>query len=81
MPNTADLVADLRDHGIPAVVSGAGPAVLGLLAEPCGPAAKTCEELVPDGWTLMALDIAGEGARMLDVGHAGGDPVAAGLPR
>jgi homoserine kinase len=80
MPDTTNLVENLRDHGIPAVVSGAGPTVLALLTEPDGPAATICQALVPDGWTLRALDIAREGARMLDVGHAGGDPVAAGLP-
>src|SRR6185312_11219435 len=30
MPKTAALVAELRDAGIPAVVSGAGPSVLAL---------------------------------------------------
>jgi homoserine kinase len=80
MPDTTDLVDSLRQRGVPAVVSGAGPTVLGLLPEPDGESALVCHDLVPDGWTLLALDIATEGARMLSVRHAGGDPVAAGLP-
>jgi homoserine kinase len=36
MPDTLDLVARLRAAGVPAVVSGAGPSVLALLAEDSG---------------------------------------------
>jgi homoserine kinase len=38
MPETADLVRRLREAGIPAVVSGAGPSVLAFLVRPVSPA-------------------------------------------
>jgi homoserine kinase len=71
-PATAALMAQLRAAGIPAVVSGAGPTVLALAdaggIEP------------PPGWCFRSLSVAPTGARILESGHAGGDPVAAGLP-
>ncbi len=71
-PVTADLVARLRAAGVPAMVSGAGPSVLVLLA-PAG-----IEP--PPGWCFRSLSVAGSGARIVGGRHAGGDPVAAGLP-
>jgi homoserine kinase len=85
MPATAALVAALRESGVPAVVSGAGPSVLALLSEAPGEAglrrAAELEALVPDGWTLLPLAVAPEGARILVGEHAEGDPVAAGVSR
>ncbi len=54
MPQTLDLVDRLRDRGIPAVVSGAGPSVLVLAtsARPFEPA-RWC----PHGWTVLSLPV------------------------
>ena len=68
MPATAELVGALRKAGIPAVVSGAGPAVLALLlpgvtAEPevvAGIAAASGNE-----WTVRALEVDRDGAVVL----------------
>jgi homoserine kinase len=68
MPATAELVGALRKAGIPAVVSGAGPAVLALLvrgvtAEPemvAGIAAASGNE-----WTVRALEVDRDGAAVL----------------
>jgi homoserine kinase len=62
MPRTADLVERLRDRGVPAVVSGAGPTVLALTtvdgrAEVLGAA--------PRGWTALPLDVDREGAHSM----------------
>jgi homoserine kinase len=65
MPPTAELVAELRKAGIPAVVSGAGPAVLALVvpgatAEPeavAGIAAAT-----GNGWAVRSLEVDRDGA-------------------
>jgi homoserine kinase len=59
MPRSAALMADLRDAGIPAVVSGAGPTVLALTT------AETRDRAVGfqrRGWTAMPLDIDRGGA-------------------
>jgi homoserine kinase len=71
-PSTAALVERLRTAGVPAVVSGAGPSVL-VLADPADVPA-------PPGWCFRSLSVASTGARILGGRHAGGDPVAAGLP-
>jgi homoserine kinase len=73
MPATAGLVARLRSAGVAAVVSGAGPSVLALTPLPDGfdP---------PAGWWARSLSVAAPGARIVTDRHAGGDPVAAGLP-
>jgi homoserine kinase len=60
MPETFALVQALRARDIPAVVSGAGPAVLALVDE------ASIERLVeeaPEGWLPLALGIA-DGARV-----------------
>jgi homoserine kinase len=74
MPATAALVARLREAGVPAVVSGAGPAVLAL-PQPGTP--------VPDaeaGWVKWQLRVDATGAVVVagTIGHAERDPVAAG---
>ena len=59
MPATARLVHDLREQGVPAVVSGAGPTVLALTTR-AGRDAVTR----PDrpGWAVLALDVEPRGA-------------------
>jgi homoserine kinase len=74
MPATAELVRRLRDGGIPAVVSGAGPTVLALIRQ---------DEPVPPpgaGWLMWQLRVDGAGAVVGagTIGHAERDPVAAG---
>jgi homoserine kinase len=78
MRQSADLVADLRSAGVPAVVSGAGPTVLALLraggsgteaAPDAGPAWRT--------WRLR-VDVTGASTAQGTIGHAERDPVAAG---
>jgi homoserine kinase len=61
MPRTAALVAELREAGIPAVVSGAGPTVLALTT------AKTREQaegFTRRGWSVLPLDVATKGAHI-----------------
>ena len=62
MPATAALVAELREQGVPAVVSGAGPTVLALTTQAqraavSGPARE--------GWTVLRLDVEPRGAHVL----------------
>ncbi len=73
MPQTADLVARLREAGVPAVMSGAGPSVLALTGAFAGQPLDP-----PPGWTANPRAWLPTGARMLGFRHAGGDPVAAG---
>ncbi len=71
MPGTAALVDELRAAGVPAVVSGAGPAVLAF----GDPASMP----VQPGWRLLPLGIDDAGARVeVDWQHAERDAVAAG---
>jgi homoserine kinase len=64
MPATAALVEELRAHGVPAVVSGAGPTVLALttredraaVADPARP-----------GWSVRLLDVEPRGARVVSL--------------
>jgi len=72
MPETAALLTSLRQEGVPAFVSGAGPSVLALVV---GEAPE-----VPDGWFARSLSVSSTGARILISRHAEGDPVAAGPP-
>ncbi|MFD0787471.1 homoserine kinase, partial [Micromonospora azadirachtae] len=73
MPATAALVSELREKGVAAVVSGAGPTVLALSAPPDG------FEVGRD-WQVWRLPIDVSGARVARgrLGHAERDPVAAG---
>ena len=64
MPCSMDLVVRLRESGHAAVVSGAGPSVLVLLA-PDADADDVCREL-PDGWHCHPLDVDQRGARVVD---------------
>lgn len=66
MPESADLVARLRDAGAPAVISGAGPTVLTFTS------ASQVDSMaleLGNGWHIHPLDVATRGARVL-----AGDP-------
>jgi homoserine kinase len=73
MPETANLVASLRESGVAAFVSGAGPSVLALLVGPAGPVPDP-----PSGWWSRSLSCSSTGARIVVARHADSDPVAAG---
>jgi homoserine kinase len=60
MPATLALVGRLRGSGAAAVVSGAGPAVLALIA---GGDDATMAEQAPNGWRVLRLDIEPDGVR------------------
>ncbi len=65
MPATASLIGALRDAGIPAVVSGAGPAALalvvpGVTADPAAVAAVAAQS--GDAWTVSVLEVDRDGA-------------------
>jgi homoserine kinase len=65
MPGTAELLAALRGAGIPAVVSGAGPAVLALIAPGAATGVDAVAAIAADSgraWTVRALDIDRDGA-------------------
>ncbi|WP_422736668.1 homoserine kinase [Micromonospora sp. WMMD729] len=73
MPGTSALVSALREAGVAAVVSGAGPSVLAFGEPPVGLDAGT-------DWQIWKLPIDVSGARVARgrLGHAERDPVAAG---
>jgi homoserine kinase len=62
MPRTAALVAELREAGIPAVVSGAGPTVLALTTASGREQAIGFERR---GWSALALDVDRSGAQIV----------------
>jgi len=65
MPGTAELVRVLRDAGIPAVVSGAGPAVLALIMPNAGAgqaAVTAIAAALGHEWTVRALSFDRDGA-------------------
>jgi homoserine kinase len=62
MPRTAALLEELRDRGIPAVVSGAGPTVLALTTTATRAAAV---EISKRGWTALPLDVDTGGASVV----------------
>jgi homoserine kinase len=64
MRDTARLVADLREKGIAAVVSGAGPSVLVLVPDDQQLVDKA-QSRCPDGWYATKLPVATEGARLV----------------
>ncbi|HVY11835.1 MAG TPA: homoserine kinase [Mycobacteriales bacterium] len=61
MPRTAALVSELREAGIPAVVSGAGPTVLALTTTQTRARA---EGYARRGWTALPLDVDTKGAHI-----------------
>ena len=62
MPRTAALVRALREDGIPAVVSGAGPTVLALTTTAT---AETVAGRQPRAWDVMTLVVDNDGASVL----------------
>jgi homoserine kinase len=73
MPETARLVEALREDGIPAVVSGAGPAVLALVTPGAAAGADAVAAVAAEsgaGWLVNALDIDREGAVVQVAGPA-----------
>ena len=72
MPATAALVERLRAHGIPAVVSGAGPTVLALTTREQRPAVAAAER---PGWSVLALDVEPRGARVVAAPGDGNTPM------
>ena len=65
MPQTASLVASLRSAGIPAVVSGAGPAVLALTVTGRQPGAGVAASIAAAegaGWQASPLGVDAQGA-------------------
>ncbi|MEO7631330.1 MAG: homoserine kinase [Mycobacteriales bacterium] len=68
MPRSARVLALLREAGIPATISGAGPSVLALLVEGDDTARKQVESLLPGGWSAidLAVDRAGAAVVPLD---------------
>ena len=61
MPATAALMTSLREQGVPAVVSGAGPTVLALTTR----AGRSAVDAARDGWQVLPLDVAGQGAHVV----------------
>lgn len=64
MPASVGLMDRLRDAGLPAVVSGAGPSLL-VLAVGAEEAANA-GDLTPAGWTVLPLEVDSGGARVLN---------------
>ena len=76
MPETAGLVQRLRDAGVPAVVSGAGPSVLAFLVRsdtpeaPSSASLKVLDSTARDmgiGWDISVLDVDRRGATIQSV--------------
>lgn len=65
MPRTAALVKALRDDGIPAVVSGAGPTVLALTTTDT---AETVAGRQPRAWDVLTLPVDNDGASVIPLG-------------
>lgn len=61
MPQTLGLVRELREYGVPAVVSGAGPTVLAFVDSSNQ---STIEAKVPAGWQVLRLPIDRDGVRV-----------------
>lgn len=62
MPESLAVVDRLREQGIPAVVSGAGPSILVLADAP--ETATTVQALTPADWTVLPLEVDVRGARV-----------------
>jgi homoserine kinase len=65
MPGSASLLADLRAASVPAVLSGAGPAVLSLLLPPATPEPDIVAAIAAatgERWTVSVLDVDRQGA-------------------
>ncbi len=77
MPETASLVADLREAGFAAVVSGAGPSVLVLCEDPGARLeAAAIAERQPSTWQALLTAIDVQGATVDDVAEHAESPQA-----
>src|SRR5262249_28085185 len=63
MPKTAGLIRTLRESGVPAVVSGAGPSVLAF-----GPGGVDLSQHAPRGWEAQQPPVDLAGAQVLPLG-------------
>ena len=61
-PQSHALVMSLREGGLPAVISGAGPTVLAFTVDERERAAAMAA--APDGWQPLAVPVEGDGARV-----------------
>lgn len=66
IPDTLRLVHELRSHGLPATVSGAGPAVLVLAVDTSVGAAHA---FAPPGWSPRRVDVDVRGATVTSIGE------------
>lgn len=66
MPRTAAMIARLRDQGLAAAVSGAGPSVIALSTETAR--LDVVAASPPRGWTAYRLDVDPGGAQAIPVG-------------
>ena len=68
MPGTARLIGALRAANVPAVVSGAGPAVLALLVPPVTPGPEVVASIAAGAgeWAVRVLEVDRAGATVLD---------------
>ena len=67
MPETAELVRELRRAGVAAVISGAGPSVLALIAAGHGPGPGAVDSIAREAgiaWHVIPLDIDRRGATL-----------------
>jgi homoserine kinase len=62
-PETTELINAIRSHGVAAVASGAGPAVLILINKAQARELESLSALVPKDWTSIAVPIDRTGAR------------------
>ncbi|MDP9092370.1 MAG: homoserine kinase, partial [Actinomycetota bacterium] len=67
IPQSTQLLAQLRAEGLPAVISGAGPSVL-VLAREDGQVQR-CHEAMPPGWRALPLTVDAAGAQILPTPH------------
>ncbi len=67
-PASWRMVTTLREHGIPAVISGAGPTVL---AFPPAGADDVVTHVAGDRWTVLRLPVARHGAREVPIAPLG----------
>jgi homoserine kinase len=67
MPGSAQLIGALRAANVPAVVSGAGPAVLALLVPPVTPGPEVVARIAGGAgdWAVSVLDVDLDGATVL----------------
>jgi homoserine kinase len=82
MPATADLIGRLRDAGIPAVVSGAGPSVLALTVPGIHPGPNAVPPVAGqtgDAWQVRALQVDRGGATVGEPSAGPDQPGGAGL--